>query len=78
MIAAFKSYPAMYAFIEQNQQKYVKMLDGQRTVCMEIYNYPLRKMNFYMPLERAKDFYLTKMPAPELKSIKETQEEIKK
>ena len=59
MIAAFKSYPAMFTFIEDNQAKFTKMLNGQRTVCMEVYNLNLKKMNFYMPLEKANDFYLT-------------------
>ena len=71
-VASFKSYPAMFNHIEGNQQKYIKMLSGQRTVCMEIYNIPMGKVNFYMPMEKAKEFYLTKAPEPKLKSIKET------
>ena len=61
-IATFKAYPAMYQLIEDNREKYVKMLEGQKGVCLEVYNYSLSKINFYMPMEHAKEFYLTKMP----------------
>ena len=54
----------MYQLIEDNREKYVKMLDGQKGVCLEVYNHALSTINFYMPMEQAKQFYLTKTPQP--------------
>ena len=75
ILAAFKCYPAMSKFLDDNSEKYHESLsEAKRPWRLEVYNGSLSKMNFYMPVEKAEEFHLTKMPPPLRLSQQEAQE----
>ena len=68
MIATIKAYPALFEHVEDNKDKYIKMLGDKQSVCLEIYNDHKSAINFVMPMQQAQKFNLTKLPKPSLKS----------
>ena len=50
MVATIKAYPALFQYVEDNKEKYIKMLGNQRSVCLEVYNDHKNAINFYMPM----------------------------
>ena len=71
MIATIKAYPALFQYVEDNKEKYIKMLGDQKSVCLEVYNDHKNAINFYMPMQQAQKFSLTNLPKPDLKSEQE-------
>lgn len=61
----------MFAFLEQNHKKYLKMLGMAKASCLEVYNMSFSKIEFYMPMQNANSFFLTTHPQPATKSEEE-------
>ena len=74
VIAAIRCYPRLYDFFAENTERYKTMLNGQKAVMMELYQMhgsEGRKIDYYSPIENAKEFWLTPYPAPLLKGMTE-------
>ena len=59
--------------MEDNKDKYIKMLGDKQSVCLEVYNDHSNRIDFVMPMQQADKFNLTKLPKPTLKSEQQTE-----
>ena len=66
VVAAIRTYPKFFAFLEDNAEKYKRLLDGQKTCFMELYISSNKKIDFYCPLSEVSSFWLTSFPQPRL------------
>ena len=68
-IGAMRAYPKLYDFFEAHNDKYRKMLKGQKTVMMEFCTGVHKRIEYYCPVQEAQQFWLTLFQPPKLKGV---------